>query len=256
MDVAHADFFVRRGHDGVAMTRGRTRVAFQRRFQLADPVQAQIENDIRLEERRRERARMVHEFHDTLLQGFLGASMLLDEVVEQMPADSPSKPALSRALCLVRRAIEEGRAAIRGIHTGSLAASSLEHAFSKLLEEVTPCRGIQVRLLVQGRTPALNPAIREQLFLIGREAVMNSFRHSHATKIDVEVEYMRGFVRVLVRDNGCGIETDALQKSGDWHWGLRGMCERAEDIGAQFHVRSSPGAGTEVSVAVPVNVTK
>jgi signal transduction histidine kinase len=64
------------------------------------------EDDLRQEERRRERTRIVHELHDTLLQGFLGASMLLDQAVEQTPVDSPSKPALNRALCLVRRAIE------------------------------------------------------------------------------------------------------------------------------------------------------
>ena len=256
LDAAHADCFVGRGHEGVAMTPGRTRTraAFQRRFRLNDHVQAQIENDIRLEERRRERARMVHELHDTLLQGFLGASMLLDEVVEQMPDDSPSKPSLSRALCLVRRAIEEGRAAIRGIHTGSLAPSSLEQAFSKLLDEITPRRGIQVRLFVQGRARALSLAIQEQLFLIGREAVMNALRHSQATTIDVEVEYMRDLLRLSVRDNGCGIEPEAVQQLGNSHWGLRGMCERAENIGAQLDVWSSSGAGTEVRVAVRVDV--
>jgi signal transduction histidine kinase len=258
MGAAQADCFARRGHDAAAMTRGRTRTraAVQRQFRLNDQVQAQIENDVRLEERRRERARIVHELHDTLFQGFVGASMLLDEVMEQMPADSPSKPALSRALCLVRRAIEEGRAVMRGIHTGSLAPSSLEQAFSKLLDEVTPARGIQVRLFVQGWARALNPAIQEQLFLIGREAVMNALRHSQATEIEVEVEYMRDLLRVLVRDNGCGIEPEAVQKSGDSHWGLRGMRERAENIGAQFDVWSSPGAGTEVRAAVPVDGTK
>ena len=68
----------------------------------------------------------MHELKDTLLQGFLGASILLDQAVEQTPADSPSKPALSSALRLVRRAIDEGRAAIQGLHTASPAPSSLE----------------------------------------------------------------------------------------------------------------------------------
>ena len=74
-----------------------------------------------MEERCRERARIVHELHDTLLQGFLGASMLLDHAVEQMPADSPSKPALSRVLDLVRRAIDEGCKAMRGFPMASAA---------------------------------------------------------------------------------------------------------------------------------------
>src|SRR5262249_5652501 len=138
----------------------RTRAAFQRTFRLTHQIQAQIENDIRLEERHRERARIVHELHDTLLQGFLSASMLLDQAVEQTPADSPSKPALSRALCLVRRAIDEGRAVMRGLPRASTAPSSLEEAFSKLLDEVAPGRGRQLRIFVQGRARALNPAIQ------------------------------------------------------------------------------------------------
>ena len=61
---------------------------------------ANLEDDIRLEERFAERARIAHELHDKLLQGFLAASMLLHRAVEETSADSPSMPALSRALRL------------------------------------------------------------------------------------------------------------------------------------------------------------
>src|SRR6266705_5826459 len=101
------------------------------------------EQGIRLEERCRERARIVHELHDTLLQGFLGASMLLDQAVEQTPADSPCKPSLSRALRLVHRAVDEGRTALHGLHVATVA-TSLEEAFSELWDEVTPGMGIQL----------------------------------------------------------------------------------------------------------------
>jgi len=198
----------------------------------------------------------MHELHDTLLQGFLGASMLLDQAVEQTPEDSPSKPVLSRALVLVRRAIVEGRKAIRGLPMASTAPASLEEALSKFLGEVAPGQGTQIRIFVQGRTRELNPAIQEQLFLIGREAVMNALRHSEATNIEVEIQYLRDFLRVLVRDNGCGIRPEAVLKESDSHWGLRGMRQRAENIGAQFEVWSRIGVGTEVRVSVPADSTK
>ncbi len=175
--------------------------------------------------------------------------MLLDQAVVQTPADSPSKPALSRALRLVRQAIDAGRAALRGIYAASPAPSSLEEALSNLLNEVAPGRGVRLRIFVQGNPQALNPAIQEQLFLIGREAVMNALRHSEATKIEVEVQYQRTLLRVFVRDNGCGIDPEAVQKESDSHWGLRGMRERAENIGARFGIWSRAGAGTEVRVA-------
>ena len=254
--AVNADCFARGRSDAgpVGPDRGRTRAALKRRFRLTSQGQAHLEDDIRLEERYRERARIVHELHDTLFQGFLGASMLLHQAVEQ--ADYPSKPALGSALRLVRQAIDEGRAAIRGVHTASTAPSSLEQTFSNFLSEVTTGRGPRLRVFVQGKPWTLNSAIQEQLFLIGREAIMNALRHSQATKIEVEVQYLRTLLRVFVRDNGCGINPEAVQKESDSHWGLRGMRERAENIGARFDIWSRTGAGTEVCVAVPVDVTK
>jgi len=217
---------------------------------------ANLEDDIRSEERFAERARIAHELHDKLLQGFLAASMLLHRAVEETSADSPSKPALSRALRLVRRAIDEGRAAIRGMHTASFARSGLDQAFSTLLSEITTGRHLRLRIFVHGRPWTLDSAIQEQLFLIGREAIMNALRHSQATKIEVEVQYLRDLLRVFVRDNGCGINPEAVQRESDSHWGLRGMRERAENIGARFGIWSRIGAGTEVHVAVSVDVAK
>jgi len=158
-----------------------------------------------------------------------------------------SKPALSQTLHL-------GRAAIRGTHTALPPPANLEQAFSHLLHEVRPEPGVRLRIFVDGKRQALRPAIQEQLFLIGREAVVNALRHSKATKIEVEVQYLRCSVRMFVRDNGCGINPDVVEKESDSYWGLREMRDRADTIGAQFGIWSRPGAGTEVRVAVPFNV--
>jgi signal transduction histidine kinase len=168
-----------------------------------------------------------------------------------MRADSPSNPALSRALRLVRRAIDEGRAAIRGLQVTVPAPSSLEQALANFLEEVTPARSVRFRIFVHGKPRALKPAVQQQLFLIGREAVINALRHSEATKIEVEVQYFRTLFCLLVRDNGCGISPEGIQEGWDSHCGLRGMRERAENIGSRFAIWSRPGSGTEVRVAVP-----
>jgi len=211
--------------------------------------QSPLERNIRLEERSRERARIQHELHDTLFQGFFAAAMLVYQAAEQTPGDSPSKPVLSQALRLVRRAIDEGRAALQGLHTAVPHPASLEEAFSDLLNELTPERGGQLRIFIQGKPQVLKPAILEQLFLIGREAIVNALRHSHATNIEVEVQYLRRLLRLFVRDNGCGIHADVVKKAREPHWGLSGMRDRAEKLGAQFGVWSRPGAGTEVRVA-------
>jgi signal transduction histidine kinase len=173
---------------------------------------------------------------------------------EQTPLDSPSRPARSRVLGLVRRAIDEGRAALRGVHMTSTPRSGLEQAYYRFLEQVGPARGVRRRIFVEGKPRTVNPAIHEQLFLIGREAVMNALRHSRATEIEVEVQYLHALLRVMIRDNGCGICAENLQNATDRHSGLRGMRDRAQSIGAQFGISTRRGAGTEVHVAIPIHV--
>lgn len=94
----------------------------------------------------------------------------------------------------------------------------------------------------------------DELYRIGREALINAFRHAHANKIDMELIYSPNRLRILVRDDGCGIDPDILRQERDGHWGLSGMRERADRIGARFRVMSSASAGTEVELSVPGGV--
>jgi signal transduction histidine kinase len=226
-----------------------------RRFRHPDHQQADREQRVRLEERRKERGRIARELHDTLFQGFLGASLLLQATVEQTPADSPTKSTLNRVLHLMYRGIDEGRAALQELRPSADAPPSLEEALYCLWDELTP-GGAQFRILVEGQAKTLNPAIHEQIYLIAREAVHNALQHSGATAIEAEIEYSYRRLRVIVRDNGCGIDPKLIQSGRDLHWGLAGMRERAGSVGAELRIWSRPGAGTEVEISVPVrNVT-
>ncbi len=85
--------------------------------------------NVRFEERLAERTRIARELHDTLLQGFVSASMQMHVAVDRLPEDSPAKPAFTRVVDLMSRVIEEGRNAVRGLRSGG-EAHDLEHAFS------------------------------------------------------------------------------------------------------------------------------
>jgi signal transduction histidine kinase len=98
----------------------------------------------------------------------------------------------------------------------------------------------------------MDPAIQEQVYRIGQEALVNALHHSDATNIEAEVEYIGQRVRVVVRDNGRGIDPRLMQTGRAAHWGLAGMRERAEAIGARLRIWSRPGAGTEVEIFAPV----
>jgi signal transduction histidine kinase len=228
----------------------RRRERGRRRFCHSIQEQSEREMRIRLEERHNERARIARELHDTLFQGFYGASMQLHNVVEKMPAHSPERHALADALRLVRRVLDEGRTVLQGLRAPGFVPASIEQELSGFLEEFSPS-GVRCEISVSGRPRELKPAVQEQINLIGREALVNALLHSTATRIEAEVEYAPRRVRVLVRDNGCGIDPYVAQATGESHWGLLGMRERAEVIGAKLTIWSRPGAGTEVEVSVP-----
>jgi signal transduction histidine kinase len=222
----------------------------KRRFCHAIQEQLNREQNLRQEERGNERARIARELHDTLFQGFFGASMVLHNAVEAMPADSPDRHSMGKALQVVQRVLEEGRAVLQGLRAPMFAPESVERELSRFAEDFAPI-GVRCEISVTGTPKALRADVQEQINLIGREALINALLHSEASCIEAEVEYSPRRLRVNVRDNGRGIDPQVARARRDSHWGLVGMRERAEGIGATLEIWSRPGAGTEVEILVP-----
>ena len=210
--------------------------------------------NVRFEERLAERTRIAQELHDTLLQGFLSASIQLHVADEQLTADSPAKPVVSRVLKLMQGVIEEGRNAVRGLRSPRENLYDLDSAFSKIPEEIGAHDTVDFKVIVEGQIRPLNPLIRDEVYRIGREALVNAFLHSRADSIEIELEYTLRHLRILVRDDGCGIDPQVLRSGREGHWGLSGMRERAEGIGAHLKVWSRVTGGTEVDLSVPGDI--
>jgi signal transduction histidine kinase len=208
----------------------------------------------RLEERLAERTRIAQDLHDTVLQGILSAAMQLHVAVDQLPANSPAKLRLSRVLELMEHVLEEGRNAIRGLRSSTSDSDDLGQAFSRIPQELGIEVQIDFRVIVLGSSRKLHPVIRDEVYRIGREAVVNAFRHSQATCIEVKLEYAARRFRIVVSDNGCGIDPQVLHSGRDKHWGLQGMRERAERVGGRFRISSRVAAGTEVEMTVPGSI--
>jgi signal transduction histidine kinase len=194
---------------------------FQRLFRPLDP------NHLSREQRKSERARIARNLHDTLNQSFPGASMLLDDSVERNSLDPSDKHFLESA--------------------------TIEQSLSGVLKDLSPA-GIRCEISVTGKPKSLRPAILEQITSIGREALVNALLHSEATRIEAEVEYSPRRLRLIVRDNGRGIDPHIARSGKNSQWGLLGMREQAARIGAQLSIWSKSGAGTEVEVSVPNHI--
>ena len=220
-------------------------------FRGVDREQFHQELSVRLDERQRERERVARELHDSLLQGFLGVSLQLQAAVGQVPATSPSRSMLDHAIIRMQHVIDEARHILLGLRSPAMESMSLEEALSSLREEFPLGGNVQFRVFVTGQPKLLRPATEEQIYLIAREALINALRHSEATSIEAEVEYRARQLRILVRDNGRGIDAKTVQSGRRAHWGLLGMRERAAGIGAELRIWSRVGAGTEVEICIP-----
>ncbi len=201
-----------------------------------------------------ERTRIAQELHDTLLQGFISASMQLHVAAGRLPSDSQVRPAIARVLELMGRVIDEGRVAVRGLRSSSTAAQDLGDAFAGIREELAEAGHIDYRVTIEGAVRPLHPMVRDEVYRIGREALLNAFRHARARTVDLELDYAPNRLRLHVRDDGAGIDPQVASSGTDGHWGIAGMRERAEKIGARFTIRSRHGAGTEIELTVPAKV--
>ena len=212
------------------------------------------EKRARLEERLAERTRIAQDLHDTVLQGIVSAAMQLHVAVDQLPTNSPATLRLGRVLELMRDAIEDGRNAIRGLRSSDSGSDDLGQEFSRIPQDLGIEVQIDFRVIVLGSARKLRPLIRDEVYHIGRELLVNAFRHSRASCIEVELDYAPKRFRMVVRDNGCGIDPQMLHAGREGHWGLPGMRERAERMGARLRVWSRAAAGTEVVLSVPNSI--
>jgi len=208
--------------------------------------------NVRFEERLAERTRIAQELHDTLLQGVLSASMQLHSAVDDLPAGMPNRAELERVLTLMDRVSGEGRIAVRGLRTES--GDDLEQAFCLVQQEYASRNGADFEMTVEGRVRPIRPLVRDEVYCIGREALVNAFRHARARRIEVELEYDPRHLRMVIRDDGCGIDPDVLHAGRDGHWGLPGMRDRAQRIGGQLTLSSRTGSGTELELLLPASV--
>ena len=119
--------------------------------------------------------------------------------------------------------IEEGRNAVRGLRASQSVSLDLEQAFSRIQQElVRTDKPVEFRVIVDGQPRPLHPLLRDEVYRIGREALINAFRHARAKSIEIELKYSSSQLRIMVRDDGCGIDPQVLRSGRDGHWGLIG----------------------------------
>jgi len=216
--------------------------------------------NIRLEERVQERTRIARDLHDTLLQSFQGVLLRFHTVSYLLVPDrlDEARNTLESVIEQARDAVTEGRDAVQGLRSLPVI-NNLAAAISTLGEELAADHAGQnrpdFRVQVEGTSRDLAPFARDETYRIAIEAVRNAFRHAHASRIEVDLQYDKRQLRLRVRDNGKGMDPKFLSGHGkEGHYGLTGMHERAKAVGGKMAVWSKLDSGTEAELTIPASI--
>jgi signal transduction histidine kinase len=205
----------------------------------------------------RERMRLSRDLHDTVAHKLAALSVqvnAIDAVLRDPASDDPEivRQEVERARVLVREGLDDARRAIGGLRANAVEDLGLAAALAKLAESVSQRGGLEVTFERRGDDPALPADAANALYLIAQEALNNVERHAQAQHAFVTFDGgtpQAPVVIIHVADDGIGFGPAVNSKDAQ-RFGLIGMRERAELIGAQLRVDSQLDAGTTVTVSL------
>lgn len=206
--------------------------------------------DIREDERRR----LARDLHDGPAQSMAAALFSVDLAIAALggsPEDARGE--LQNARVLLRDALDDVRGMMTGLRPRILEERGLLAALESL-SGTTPLWGPSLIVDSHGfdADMRLAPDIELALYRIAQEAISNARRHGAAEQVQVSIERTSGAVTLTIRDDGHGFLPHRIGPPSLVGFGLPGMRERANALGGELTIESSPGKGTLVAVTAPI----
>jgi signal transduction histidine kinase len=195
-----------------------------------------------------ERRRLARELHDETLQSLIALHQRV-QLAQMKAKDDEIQKSLAELDVVSSNTIDELRRLTRALRPIYLEDFGLVTALEMLARESTRA-GFEVVFSHDGTERRLDPAVELTLFRIAQEALSNVSRHSEATQTQVSLDFQPSAVTLEVKDNGRGFTPprSPAEFAPGGHYGLLGMHERAQLIGAELEIKSAPGKGTHLSI--------
>ncbi len=197
-----------------------------------------------------ERSRIARELHDTLLQGLSGITMQLQALWTKLPV-SKEKEILADIIGDAARCSKEARQSLWGLRTIDPGSLVFSDKLANLARQAVKGKSISLVLGIQPVSLGSRPDADYQLLRIAQEVIANTLSHANASTLEIALEATGGQLQLTFQDDGVGFTGSAEWRFG--HFGLVGIRERAQEIGAGLDVTSLPGRGTQVNVRLPIS---
>jgi signal transduction histidine kinase len=197
----------------------------------------------------RERLQIARDLHDTLAHSMMA---MLSEVrlLRKLQVHDPNSLAdeLARAEEVAHAGLNEARSAIAQMRSNSVRDTGLGPALSKAVERFKDRTGLGVELTIDGDAARFGDERADVIFRMTEEALRNIERHARATRVRISLRTAgRSHLTLMIEDDGIGFDP-AVSRPG--HFGLVGLEEQAQLIGADVAIESAPDCGATVRVAL------
>lgn len=225
--------------------------------QLATEMGARRDAAVEFQATLRERNRLAANLHDTLLQTMGGIGFQIGACSREMAGTNPdSKPLalLTVAQRMLDHSVKELRSSVWALRSHPLEGKTLPAALQEFAERACADRQIAIEMRTFGDLGSVPDFVAGNLLLAAQEAVHNAVRHARPRQLILEVRLAekRGWIAVVIRDDGVGFVPGTEAGASEGHFGLSGMRERIERLAGTFTVRSAPGQGTTIHMEVPM----
>ncbi len=196
-----------------------------------------------------ERLRLARDLHDDTIQSVIALKQRV-QLAQRSVKDQASRKTLAELESLAEQTIENLRRMTRALRPIYLEDLGLVTALEMLARETSQNSGIQIEFRKLGGEQRLAREVELALYRMAQEALSNVVRHSQAKRADVRISFEPKGIELEVSDNGVGFDMpkSPTDFAASGHFGLLGIRERAELIGARLEVESALGRGSMLKV--------
>jgi len=210
---------------------------------------SRLQDELRLLAVLRERERIGMDLHDGIIQSIYAVGLQLEAQLAGLRADPEARASIESAIDKLELIIRDVRSYIFELRPAKMSFD-LSESIERMVREFAATVQAEVRAEVSPGLPPMSEDQRSALFHIAKEALTNARKHAHASVIRLALRPELNWVELAIEDNGKGF--DATARVQDDHHGLENMTARAMAAGGAISIDTGPGAGTKVTVRMPV----
>lgn len=197
-----------------------------------------------------ERNRLARELHDTLAHTLSALTVQLEALLTAWkPIPDQPRQMLEQMLSSTRAGLDETRRALSALRASPLEEMGLSLALRSLAEDYAERNSWQLTIDLPHQLEGLPGEIEQAYYRIAQEALQNSALHANANQVRLSLQKRDGLLHLQIQDNGKGFNPKEVSEE---QWGIRGMVERAELIGAKLTIQSEPNQGTLIDLQTEV----